>query len=335
MPPSRRTRTLAATAALLTAAAALTPAPAQADTPQETIDKAKKLASWALPNANNWSCKPTAARPHPVVLVHSAGSFGALNWRFTAEKLTQDGHCVFSLDYPNSSGPMDVSAGYLKTFIDGVREATRPAGGAAPKVAIVGHSIGGLIPRYYMRHLGGASAVAELVTMGTAHNCFKEQAVMGQDAQANDIHGPSAAWQSNCQQNGVNRDPLPPLCVQLRFEGSSFLNSVNTPYTVEPGVDYTALFAREDVVASASLYEADPNPENPDEIRNTAVMQLAGPSAQVTNELHCDPDLSHGAEPWNTNMVEMTKKALTTPGPMPADYVPPYCPPATPAPTPS
>src|ERR1700712_4250829 len=53
------------------------------------------------PGANDWSCKPTAAHPEPVVLVH--GTFG--DRKHLLERLSRtihdNGFCVFSLDYGN------------------------------------------------------------------------------------------------------------------------------------------------------------------------------------------------------------------------------------------
>ncbi|MBG0817317.1 triacylglycerol lipase [Planomonospora sp. ID82291] len=39
----------------------------------------------------------------------------------------------------------------------------------AERAAIVGHGLGGLVPRAYMRFEGGAAKVAELVTLGSPH----------------------------------------------------------------------------------------------------------------------------------------------------------------------
>ena len=62
------------------------------------------------------------------------------------------GYCVFALNYGDVFGiaPMEDSAGQLATFVDGVLAAT-----GAAKVDIVGHSEGGLMPRWYLRFLGG------------------------------------------------------------------------------------------------------------------------------------------------------------------------------------
>lgn len=115
---------------------------------------------------NNWSCKPSAAHPRPVVLVH--GTFGNSwdNWLGFAPYLVNRGYCVYSLDYGqlpgvplfNGLGPIDKSAEQLAVFVDKVLAATGSA-----KTDIVGHSQGGMMPRYYLKFLGGASKVNALV----------------------------------------------------------------------------------------------------------------------------------------------------------------------------
>src|ERR1700754_4241060 len=77
------------------------------------------------PGANDWSCKPTAQKPEPVVLVH--GTFG--DRKHLLENLSQsiknDGYCVFSLDYGNrATGDIPTSAQQLKEFVARVLAAT-------------------------------------------------------------------------------------------------------------------------------------------------------------------------------------------------------------------
>lgn len=83
----------------------------------------------------------------------------SVSWNLISPTLAKDGYCVFALDYGGRGlGPIQDSAAELGHFIDRVLRAT-----GARKVAIVGHSQGGMMPRYYMRFLGGAGKVAELV----------------------------------------------------------------------------------------------------------------------------------------------------------------------------
>src|SRR5207253_349364 len=76
------------------------------------------------------------------------------------------GYCVFTFNYGGSSassvvqgtGDIAASAGQLASFVTRVRAAT-----GAAKVDLVGHSQGGMMPRYYLKFLGGAALVNRLV----------------------------------------------------------------------------------------------------------------------------------------------------------------------------
>jgi triacylglycerol lipase len=131
-------------AALLVAMGAFLPsAPARADfTP-----------GISPPGANDWTCRPTPLHPYPVVLVH--GTFGdmTISWNLISPVLKADGYCVFALDYGDrGTGRIEDSAAELSAFIQQVLGAT-----GASRVSIVGHSQGGMMPRYYIKFLGGSS----------------------------------------------------------------------------------------------------------------------------------------------------------------------------------
>jgi esterase/lipase len=111
------------------------------------------------PGANDFSCKPTSHHTRPIVLVHGTAADMSISWNSLSPMLADQGYCVFALDYGGRGlGPIEDSAATLKDFIDHVLDST-----GARKVAIVGHSQGGMMPRYYMKFLGGAKDVAELI----------------------------------------------------------------------------------------------------------------------------------------------------------------------------
>nr|WP_042194174.1 alpha/beta fold hydrolase [Kibdelosporangium sp. MJ126-NF4]CEL21140.1 secreted lipase [Kibdelosporangium sp. MJ126-NF4]CTQ96295.1 secreted lipase [Kibdelosporangium sp. MJ126-NF4] len=124
----------------------------------------------APPGANNWSCKPSAAHPDPVVLAHGASANMTVNWQTISPLLVNNGYCVFALTYGVPAGtpfpinqiggrnPMEQSAADLGAFIDRVRTAT-----GARKVDIIGHSEGSLMPNYYAKYLDGAAKISDYV----------------------------------------------------------------------------------------------------------------------------------------------------------------------------
>lgn len=112
----------------------------------------------------NTNCSPSPSHPYRVVLVHGTAEDEGSNWVSLAPLLANDGYCVYAFNYGETnlslSGRVDGlnyiqrSAQELSEFIDSVLSKT-----GAPKVDIVGHSQGGIMPNYYLKFLGGASKV--------------------------------------------------------------------------------------------------------------------------------------------------------------------------------
>ena len=147
------------TASMVLFASALTPAQAQAEPTYP------KLGFSPL-GANDWTCEPTADRPYPAVLVH--GTFGDQQslWDPMSLRLKRDGYCVFALDYGDrATGPIEESAAELDDFVDEVLDAT-----GAAKVSVVGHSQGGMMPRYFIKNLGGDTVVEDLVGIAPSNH---------------------------------------------------------------------------------------------------------------------------------------------------------------------
>ncbi len=115
---------------------------------------------------NDWRCEPSAERPTPMILVHgTAGDRSHLLGRI-AQAMMADGFCVFSLDYGNRGlNDIPTSAAQLKTFTEKVLAAT-----GAEQVSFVGHSQGGMMPRYYIKFLGGAPFVDDLVGIAPSNH---------------------------------------------------------------------------------------------------------------------------------------------------------------------
>src|ERR1700743_3507859 len=52
-----------------------------------------------VPGGNNIFCRPSAAHPYPVVLVHGTAEDEGSNWVTLAPLLANAGYCVFALNY--------------------------------------------------------------------------------------------------------------------------------------------------------------------------------------------------------------------------------------------
>jgi triacylglycerol esterase/lipase EstA (alpha/beta hydrolase family) len=128
----------------------------------------------AVAGANNWSCKPSAAHPTPVVLVHATGVNLGANWAALSPMLANAGYCVFAFNYGmtwlsggrvGGLGEISASAKTMQSFVNKVLSYT-----GASKVDVVGHSQGGMMPNYYIKFLGGASKVRTFIGLSPSNH---------------------------------------------------------------------------------------------------------------------------------------------------------------------
>jgi triacylglycerol esterase/lipase EstA (alpha/beta hydrolase family) len=192
------------------------------------------------PGANDWSCKPSAAHPRPVVLVHGTFADMSNSWQAISPLLKNNGYCVFALNYGSygGSGAIGVygvgeirnSAAELNAFVDKVRAAT-----GAAEVDLVGHSQGGMMPRYYLKFLGGAEEVHTLVGLSPSNH---GTTVDGIGLLARFFPGGEQFTGALC-----------PACEE-QIVGSAFLTELNSGGDTVPGVEYTVIQTRYDQVVT-------------------------------------------------------------------------------------
>ena len=227
MLPWRHIRTLLPALALAAAAVTAAPAAAAAQSSQATS------SGW-----NDYSCKPSAQHPRPVVLVHGTLGNSVDNWLAFAPYLVDRGYCVFSLDYGqlpgvplfHGLGPVDRSAGQLSAYVDRVLAAT-----GTSKVDLVGHSQGGMMPRYYLKFLGGAAKVNALVGLAPSN------------------HGTTLSGLTKLLDLFPGLDEaIAKAAPGLRDQvaGSDLLNRLNAGGDTVPGVRYTVISTRYDEVVT-------------------------------------------------------------------------------------
>lgn len=112
------------------------------------------------------SAAPSTATSTPVVFVHGY-SGNASNWATAMGVFELDGWSasnLFAYEY-NSYGDNITNAQGLATFVDNVKAKT-----GASKVAIVNHSMGGLVSQYYLKVLGGNTSVSYLASIAGANH---------------------------------------------------------------------------------------------------------------------------------------------------------------------
>ena len=103
---------------------------------------------------------PTQPGRAPVVLVHGYRCNRGL-WWWMRGSLEARGHTVATLNLEPLLGDIDLYAEQLATRIEEVCLAT-----GAPRVALIGHSMGGLVSLAYLRRFGG-DRVSKFIAMGT------------------------------------------------------------------------------------------------------------------------------------------------------------------------
>ena len=235
------------------------------------------------PGANDWTCKPTAAHPYPVVLVHGTFENKYDNWASLSPQLKQLGYCVFALNYGGDQGSViqgnneiAASAVQLAAFVSQVLTATGKS-----KVDLVGHSQGGMMPRYYIKNLGGGTTVDKLVGLVPSNH---GTTLDGLANLATAIPIVGTILSVPCE-----------ACTE-QIQGSAFITTLNSGSETNPAVKYTVISTKYDEVVTPY----------------TSAFLAAGPN--VTNETvqdFCPADLSdHINIPYDTPATQLVENAL-------------------------
>jgi triacylglycerol lipase len=217
-------------------------------------------------------CRPPAQHPAPVILVR--GTFAATSWSLIAPTLAQLGYCVFTFEYGNAgTGEIAASAHQLSAFVDQLLART-----GARRVSIVGHSEGGMMPRDYIKFLGGGAKVEDLVALSPSNHGTTNPLV---------LEGAALGCTACAEQEAVN---------------SPFLNTLNHGDETPAPVDYTVVQTMYDEVVtpytSAFLHGPSSRVTN------------------VTLQDSCPSDyIDHLNIPTDPVAVQWVENALGRPGP--------------------
>jgi pimeloyl-ACP methyl ester carboxylesterase len=196
---------------------------------------------------NDWSCRPSAAHPEPVVLLHGLTGQSS-NWDYIAPALASAGYCTFSLTYGQNTNfcggagtaPVAESAEEVAAFMDKVRDAT-----GAGKVDLIGHSEGGFISLYIPKVLGRADAIGKIVAIGT------HQGGRSPQLETVDLLGarPALTALSGVFGCPASTDVLP---------GSPTWNRLADGPIAQAGIEYTVINTRFDVFVALFTDLRDP-----------------------------------------------------------------------------
>lgn len=263
------------------------------------------------PGANDPSCKPSAAHPNPVILVHGLLANQTDNWQTISPLLANEGYCVFALTYGQASTTdpflkmfggliaMEPSAQQLSAFVDKVLAET-----GAQKVDLVGHSEGATMPYWYLKFDGGAAKVARMVGISPVVHGTEvaglPMALESMGATANPSESSfGAAFASLC----ASCEEFSPT--------SSFMQKLDAGGVAVPGVAYTQIMTRYDelVVPYTSGVVTAPNSRNI-VVQNQCPIDFADHIAIVADETAAD-DVLNALDPAHPRKVRCT---LTLPG---------------------
>jgi triacylglycerol lipase len=240
------------------------------------------------PGVNPQQCALDAQHPVPVLLLHGTWMDRSISWDVIGPKLALDGYCVYSIDYGRrGTQPIEQSAKEVGAAIDALLART-----GAKRVSIVGHSQGGMMPRWIIKFLGAAGKVDDLVAIapsnhGSPRGKFSEYAAEYGDS-------PAAADQD---------------------AGSPFLTKLNegdeTPQPAGgPQISYTNLATKYDEIVT-------PSPTS---------QFLAGSPSEVTNVLlqdKCPNDaFEHILLTDDPVTLQWVEEALGHPGPARPSFTP-------------
>ncbi|KAB2379275.1 alpha/beta fold hydrolase [Actinomadura montaniterrae] len=192
---------------------------------------------------NDYDCRPSAAHPNPVVLLHGLGGNGPGNFLTLGPALAAAGYCVYAETYgealpPIPVGgfqPIDASAREVSALIDKVLTRT-----GASKVDLIGHSEGGFLSLYIPKFVPGKAARIDRVV-----------------AIAPPTHGTSFAGLVAIarglgimdQVNQVMATAGCKACTELTTDAPTVAKLDSGPIT-RPGVTYTVIASTSDVLVT-------------------------------------------------------------------------------------
>jgi triacylglycerol esterase/lipase EstA (alpha/beta hydrolase family) len=148
--------------------------------------------------------------PRPVILVHGVLVNDGVWFGFRRYLVRHGIGGVYTFNHGPPHADIERFAGQLAARVDAVCAAT-----GAQRVVLIGHSMGGLVSRAYLRRYG-AARVERLITIGTPH------------------HGSVLAWS------------YPGRCLAQMRPGNAWLAELNRDESGVPTVPITSIWSRHD-----------------------------------------------------------------------------------------
>jgi len=255
---------------------------------------AGRAASAPSAGFNDWSCRPSAAHPEPVVLLHGLGGNGPGNFSTLGPSLASAGFCVYAPTYGEAIPgvpvggitPIPQSATEIDAFIGQVLAAT-----GAAKADLVGHSEGGFQVLYGPKFVPGeAATVARVVALAppTHGTTFASLVTIGDDLGVSPVA--DAIIAAGC-----------PACAELTT-GSSLVTSLNNGPVTQHGIAYTIIASTHDELVTPYGTEFVKEPG----VENETVQDLCP----------LDP-VGHIGLAYDTDVAQLVRNALDPAQPVP------------------
>ncbi|MDR3202298.1 MAG: alpha/beta fold hydrolase [Bifidobacteriaceae bacterium] len=243
--------------------------------------------------ANNWSCRPSAAHPEPVILIHGTWVNQYSSWAGLSPILQAQGYCVFVFNYGATmpaaalgllaTGDMVQSASEVAAFVQVVRQAT-----GAEHVALIGYSQGGSQARYYANLNAPAGEVTKVIGIAPSNHPTTLSGIVT----LGNVLGLTNLGFAILTLVGM------PGAAQQAQANSPFYVNLNGRGETVPGVAYTNIVTKYDEVVT---------PYTQGKIK-------AGKGATVNNIVlqdACKLDLSeHVSAPYSKNVAQLVLNAL-------------------------
>ncbi|WP_296204383.1 triacylglycerol lipase [uncultured Corynebacterium sp.] len=223
---------------------------------------------------DDWTARPSPDRPWPIILLHGTADSKGI-WQILGGELREDGWAVFAPDYgTRATGLLPESAVQVGAYIDAVLTMT-----GAEKVIIAGHSQGGLLARYWMRVLGGASKVRHLISIGAPNHGTTEGGIIS----------PLMASKRN---DSIMKSIIQSFfgdAGQQQIVGSGILSAVNAGGDLDEGVTYTCIATRHDaVVVPPETCFLSPSKVKDGTVRNIYVQDFDSRAVVLHHDLPVD-----------------------------------------------
>ncbi|MCC3313734.1 esterase/lipase family protein [Nocardia africana] len=228
------------------------------------------------PGANDRSCRPTAAHPNPVVLIHGLSN-DTISWNTLSPVLADAGYCVYTTTYGSeglgpigATAPIQDSATQIGNFIDRVEAAT-----GVKQVDLVSHSIGGAVAYYYLSRLGGASKIGRYVALAAPLHGSTVSGLAGVQPLVEST-GSGAAATRHCGPCQLS-------------PGAPFLQDLEPKPDATPAIPFTMIVTRYDQIATPYTTGLLDGPN----VHNVVLQDLCPTDFTEHNELTSDPVAIH------------------------------------------